>query len=76
MLWHTGKEIFDEIIRDQGVPEVKFSYVRLGYVLAGDKGRTNECEEKQADVAEKDKGQGSGARNIDRSNVPCHPQLP
>ena len=39
MLWHARKEVFDKFIGDQGVPEVKFSYVGLGYILASDKGR-------------------------------------
>ena len=38
MLWHTGEKIFNELVRDQGVPEIKFGDVRLGHVLASETG--------------------------------------
>lgn len=50
VLWHGGKKVFDQLVRDQRMPEVEFGDIGLCYVSVGDNRPASEASELRTDA--------------------------
>ena len=53
MLGHGGDKVFDQLVRDQRMPQVEFGDVGLSYLLVGDSGPTVRAGSKEHMLAER-----------------------